>query len=220
MICCDLFHSKCSLTSFWCCILGKTKKKPYCFWLNTTNWKIRSAYMYCFDKVFEEISFFSLHLWEAHIDRFVPRRKEIERDWCAFNAAQTQTSSMKPAMCTLLKDELWFEVSSIYIYHFIGVLGHNTESLHFFTEQWAKDEHVGCERTNSVDLFLWMSFSLFSSLLALTQNHSALLLFCSSTQLCFISFLSYLSVSLSPSLSVFQRSHLQRAAAEHCPLKD
>ncbi len=75
----------------------------------------------------------------------------------------------------------------------IGVPGHNTESLHFLTEQWAKDEHVGCKRTNSADLFLWIPFPLFSSLIALTQNHSAL---------------SYSAPSHNSALSLFHRPFL------------
>lgn len=75
--------------------------------------------------------------------------------------SQTQTTSMKPALCIFFFWKTSFDLSrSICIYHFIGVLRHNTESLHSLAEQWARDEHVGCERTNPVDLFLWISFSL------------------------------------------------------------
>lgn len=131
--------------------------------------------------------------------------------------SQTQTTSMKPALCIFFFWKTSFDLSrSICIYHFIGVLRHNTESLHSLAEQWARDEHVGCERTNPVDLFLWISFSLFSSFLVWPENNSALP--CSAPP-----HNSPLSLSLSFFCAcpfVFQCSHLQRAAAEHCPFKD
>lgn len=51
---------------------------------------------------------------------------------------------------------------------------------------------MGCERASSVDLFLWISFSLFSSLQDLTQKSVDPALFCSSTWVSFISFSIYL----------------------------
>lgn len=87
-----------------------------------------------------------LHLWEQNIDR----------GWG--NRVAARTSSMKSA---LWKTHFDLSLHILHMSLFIGVLGQSSESLHFLTEQWAENEHVGSERTNHVDPFLWISF--FSS---------------------------------------------------------
>lgn len=209
MICCDLFYSTRLLTIIWRCIVGRCLCE--CHWLEKKN--SLSLYVLCWQGVCGEFVFPHC-VFERHI--LILLSHTVKRLTEAAVCSQTQDQQHEAGIVHSFERRAMIWVCSICIYDFIDVLRQNTESLHSLAEQWARNEHVGCERTNPVDLFLWISFSLFSSLLAWPENNSALP--CSAPP-----HNSPLSLFLSISSAcpfVFQRSHLQRAAAERCPFKD
>ena len=76
-----------------------------------------------------------LHLLEPHIDHFVPHseKNKRERIWSVLSV--TRTPLHETSIVCSSEGRAFIRVRSIYISHFKGVLGHNTESLQFLTEQ-------------------------------------------------------------------------------------
>lgn len=178
-------------------VLGRRQLTVSFVWIPPT------AYMCCFDKAF------SPHwIFENHVLIVLSHTEKGMTGCCAFAGSDQQQGAR--VVCFLQK--LSFDLSLLYLHitfkAFQGItLNHFTLSLNN-----GQDEHVGCERTNPVDLILWNSlFQAFQP----DQKIFSPPLFCSST----LPLSLFLSVSFAHP-SVFQRSHLQRAAAERCPFKD